>query len=557
MTAIKMPAFPGSKPIVIGRIFVKEQESVTAGQDILEAETGKGVKVIKAAADGIIEKILCAQGDTCKAGTELVMVAEKETEAEAVSETPVAEEAEHADILIIGGGPGGYVAAIYAAQHGKKVILAERSALGGTCLNVGCIPTKTLIKSAEVLDEIRHASEFGIITDSAPKADMNSIIDRKNRVVRKLVGGIEYLMKKNSIKVISGNAVLKEAHTAVIEGKDSAVTVTADAVIIATGSVTAVPRIPGIDLPCVLDSTAALDSRNLPKSITIIGGGVIGMEFAFLYRNLGAEVNVIEFMDRLLGRTDLDVSEEVHRIAEKRGIKIHLSSGVEKIQEDENHQAVVTYSNNGTEHLLVSESVLSAVGRIPSMTGIDAEQLKLELNDRGRGIHADAHMRTNLDKVYAIGDVTNIMQLAHAASYQAVVAVNDILGIPDEADYSCVPSVIFTDPEAASVGLSQEEAAQKGMDITVSRFDFSANGKAVSQGSTEGFVKLVKDNSNSRIIGCTLIGPDASVLISTAATAIQNHLDTDAFLSVIFPHPTTGEVLHEAALGLSGKSLHS
>ena len=191
------------------------------------------------------------------------------------------------------------------------------------------------------------------------------------------------------------------------------------------------------------------------------------------------------------------------------------------------------------------------------MEGIDAESLKLQLNEKGRGIHVDSHMRTNLDGVYAIGDVTNIMQLAHAASYQAIVAVNSILGIPDEADYSCVPSVIFTDPGAASVGLSQEEALQKGMDISVSRFDFSANGKAVSQGSIRGFVKLVKDNKNNRIIGCAMIGPDASVLISTAAVAIQNHLDTDAFLSVIFPHPTTGEVLHEAALGLAGKSLHS
>ena len=557
MTAIQMPAFPGSKPIIIGRIFVKEQDSVTAGQDILEAETGKGVKVIKAAADGIVEKILCAQGDTCIAGTELVIVKENQT-AESKTEEKTAEAVtEHADILIIGGGPGGYVAAIYAAQHGKSVILAERKALGGTCLNVGCIPTKTLIKSAEVLDEIRHASDFGIVADTAVHADMNAIIDRKNKVVRKLVAGISYLMKKNNIKVISGDASLIEAHTAVIASKDAVVTVTADAVIIATGSATAVPHIPGIDLPCVYDSTAALDSRTLPASITIIGGGVIGMEFAFLYRNLGAEVNVIEFMDRLLGKTDLDVSEEVHKIAEKRGIKIHLSSGVEKIQEDENHQAVITYSNNGTEHLVVSEKVLSAVGRIPMMEGIDAEGLKLELNAKGRGIHVDSHMRTNLQKVYAIGDVTNIMQLAHAASYQAVVAVNDILGIPDEADYSCVPSVIFTDPEAASVGLSQEEAQQKGMDITVSRFDFSANGKAVSQGSIRGFVKLIKDNKNNQIIGCAMIGPDVSVLISTAATAIQNHLDTDAFLSVIFPHPTTGEVLHEAALGLSGKSLHS
>lgn len=554
MSIVKMPVFPGNKPIVVGKIYVKAEDAVKAGDPLLEAETGKGVKTIKAPNDAVIAEVMCRSGDTVAAGTEIIRMKDTEASVSKAPETTKQLDKKHCDILIIGGGPGGYVAAITAAQHHKHVIIAERSALGGTCLNVGCIPTKTLIKSGEVYAEMKQSDVFGIRLQGNAEVDMNAVIDRKEKVVSTLVSGVEYLMKKNQIEVIYGTAELRSSHEAVVAGKDKQTTIEAENVIIAIGSLPAKLNIEGIDLPCVMNSTGALSRRSLPASITIIGGGVIGMEFAFLYRNLGVQVNVIEFMDHLLGKMDAQASAFILQEAEKKGIHIHLSAQVKKIQEDDEHHAVVSYSKDGRDFVATSEIVLSAVGRVPNMEGINAEKLGLVLNERGRGIKVDSHMKTNLEGVYAIGDVTNIIQLAHAASYQGEIAVKDILS-DAEADYTCVPSVVFVDPEVASVGLSEAEAS--AAEIEVSQFDFSANGKALSQGSGEGYVKLIQDKKENRLIGCTIVGPDASVLISIAASAIQNHLSAEQVAATIFPHPTTGEALKEAALGLCGGSIHA
>jgi dihydrolipoamide dehydrogenase len=557
---IKMTVIPGGKMGTVGKIHVKVGDKIEAGEVIAQVETAKGNRQVKAAAAGVVAKILCEEGAQIASNAEMFEIdeispANESKETDAKSQVQKASKELSTDLLIIGAGPGGYVAAIYAAKKGLKVTLVEKSELGGTCLNVGCIPTKALVKSSEICHNVRNASHFGVQLDGGISVNMKQVIDRKDKVKSRLISGIDFLMKKNEINVISGQASFVDASTVAVTGKEN-YTIKANDIIIATGSKISKLPIPGLDLPFVLNSTSALSCTELPKSIAIIGGGVIGMEFAFIYKNFGVDVHVIEFMDRLLTMVDSDISKEIQAIAERENIKVFTGSKVMKLQSSVDGKAVITYEDKDGEHLLVSDKVLVAIGREPNMEGLAIENSGVILNSKGRGLQVDASMRTNVKHIYAIGDVTNIIQLAHVASHQGIVAVDNILNQKKEMDYSAVPNVIFTAPEIASVGTGEDAAKAKGMDISVSKFPFAGNGKALTMNEPQGFIKLVKNNETGKIIGGSIIGADASSLISTLTLAITNGLTEKEITETIFPHPTTGEVIHEAAMELGIGALH-
>ena len=460
------------------------------------------------------------------------------------------------DLLIIGAGPGGYVAAIYAAKNGLDVTLVEKSRLGGTCLNIGCIPTKTLVESSKVSHMAKNAKVFGIQIDGDISTNMEEVIERKDGVTKRLVSGIEFLMKKNKVKVVHGEASFIDENTIKVEGRSN-YNIKAKDVIIATGSRVSKVKIPGIELPFVLDSTSALSLTNLPESITIIGGGVIGMEFAFIYKNFGVDVNVIEFMDRTLTMVDKDISREIQRTAKREKIKIHTSSKVTKIQESQDGKAIISYENKKGEHELISDKVLVATGREPNIEGLNIEASGVLLKENGRGIKVNDTMQTSNAHIYAIGDVTDIIQLAHVASHQGIIAVDKILNKDVKMDYTAVPNVIFTYPEIATVGIGEGQAKEKGIDITVNKIPFTSNGKALAMNEARGFVKLIKSNDTGKIIGGSIIGPDASALISTLTTIVANGLSLSEINKTIFPHPTTSEIIGEVALDMGIGAIHT
>jgi dihydrolipoamide dehydrogenase len=559
---IEGPIIVGGKPGKVGKISVKLNDKVNKGDIIAQIETGKGNKPVKAIESGIITKILCDEGEDVT--SKQIMF-----EFDAIEEnlnTDNSQKTEQkrndceisnieTDLLVIGAGPGGYVAAIYAAKKGLNVTIVEKEYIGGTCLNVGCIPTKSFVKSSEICHNIKNSSVFGINTTGNLKVDMERVVSQKTEVINKLVSGVDYLMQKNKIKVIKGKASFISSNKVSLTG-DKNYIISAKDIIIATGSKISRINIPGMDLPLVMDSTTALSNTELPKSITIIGGGVIGMEFAFIYKNLGVDVNVVEFMDRLLTMVDNDVSKEIKEIAKDSGINIYTSSKVIKIQKSTNNKAIVTFEGKNGEELLISDRVLSAIGREPNLDGLDVEKSGIELNKNGRGISVDDNMRTSVAHIYAIGDVTNIIQLAHVASHQGITAVSNILGETKAMDYTAVPNVIFTNPEISSVGLNEEECKSKKLDYKASKFNYMSNGKALTMNETRGFIKLIKDNKTNKIIGGTVIGAEASSIISTITLAISNGLTDEKIRETIFAHPTTSEVIHETAFGLGIGALH-
>lgn len=559
---IKLETISGhSKTSKIGKINVQVGDEVKTNEILLHLETNKGNSPFKAKGNFKIEEIKVSEGDEVKVGDILFIVS---GEIKTNNKPKVdyfgnmlkgKKEDVKADLLVIGGGPGGYVAALYAVKKGLNTVLVEREKLGGTCLNVGCIPTKALVKSSEVYKDTLLGEEFGFEIENI-KVNMNKVIDRKDKIRENLVSGIDYLLSKNNVRVIKGDASFLDDKIIVAKrGKDE-YKIEAKNIIVATGSKISKINIKGIDLPFVLNSKSALDNKNLPESITIIGGGVIGMEFAFIYSNFGVKVNVVEYMDRLLTMVDDDISEEIKNIAKLNGINIYTSSKVTKIEESENGDAIVFFENEGKEKYLISENVLVAIGREPNMDGLNIEKAGIELNDRGKGIKVDNTLKTNVTGIYAVGDVNNKMQLAHVASHQGIIAVDNILSEDKEMKYDCVPNVIFTAPEIASVGLTERECIEKKINIKVSKFPFSANGKALTMGESRGFIKIIKDMDNNKIVGASLIGADASSLISTLTVIIKNNIKDKDIADTIFAHPTTGEVIHEAALGLSIGALH-
>lgn len=555
----------GTKAKLI-RIYKKEGEAISAGDTLFELESAKSNMKIAAKVNGVIAQIKVVEGDEIKAGETLAVIEE-----ESVKDIDQADKSLEYnenkstvkqfdkqtdfkyDIAILGGGPGGYVAAIKAAQLGAKVALIEKDKLGGTCLNWGCIPTKALVRSAEVYKDFSKAEENGF---NIPYLafDWSKIQFRKNKIVKRLVGGIEHLMDVHSIDVFNTMGSLVDKNTIELAWDKHSI-VRADNIIIATGSKPVSLPIDGADLPGVIDSKAALSLEKLPKRMVVVGGGIIGMEFAFILAAFEVEVTVVEYLDQVLESCDPEISQELIRLANKKGVRIVTGARVVKIGQAVDQSYTVFFNRDGKEQFATADKVLMAVGRQPIYQGVNPGELGLKLNEDG-GIEVNDRMETNISGIYAIGDVTNKIQLAHVASHQGIVAVKNIMGDDSRMDYTVVPSAIFTDPEIAEVGICQQAAEKKGIDFSVGRFPFMANGKALTAGHDEGFIKLISEKESGQLIGGSIIGTHATDLLAEVTLAVKNKLTVIELIETIHAHPTTAEVIHEAALDLAGGALH-
>ncbi len=457
------------------------------------------------------------------------------------------------DILVIGAGPGGYVASIYAAKKNKSVVLVDGRWIGGACLNEGCIPTKALVKSAELYQDILHSEKHGISLEN-PKVNLEKIIENKDEVKDKLISGIEYLLKKYNVETISGYASFVDDNKVTVKTDEEEIVIEAKDIIIATGSKTKHLPIEGMKLDNVFDSEKLLNNKHLPKSMTVIGGGIIGMEFAFIYANLGVKVNVVEFLPRILPSVEKDVALRLVRFAKQLNIDIYTSSAVKSVEKIDDSLRV-NFERKEKMEYLDSEYVLEAVGRGPNIDGLGLENTSIN-HEVKSGIKVDNFMRTNVKNVYAIGDVTNIMQLAHVASHQALVAVDNILGLEKKMHYDAIPSVIFTSPSIATVGMSEEYAKENGIDYEVVKTPYSANGKALILESETGFIKLLRNKETKELIGATVFGKEAENLIASYTIAITNKLNASDLKATVFAHPTIQELVHESVLGLEKEAIH-
>jgi dihydrolipoamide dehydrogenase len=440
------------------------------------------------------------------------------------------------DIIIIGAGPGGYETAADAAAHGLTVAIVERDQMGGTCLNRGCIPTKALCRNAEVINLMREAEVWGVKTGEMA-FDYAPVFERKEAVVKQLREGVEMLMSAPGITAIKGEATLKDANTVVVNGEEYS----AKNIIIATGSAPRGLPIEGADLAMTSDDILAMET--LPKSLCIVGGGVIGMEFAAVFSTFGVEVTVIEYCKEILPPFDKDVAKRLKTVLSKRGIKIITSAAVNGISQSEDGYTV-SYELKGKPQSVTCEKVLMSVGRQPVLPqGLDT----IGVNVGRRGIEVDDNMMTNVQGVYAIGDVNGRMMLAHAASAQGQRALHAIMGKADDIKLDIVPSAVFTVPELAMVGLTEEQCAERGLDVTVKKSFFRSNGKAVAMNETDGLIKMIVDNATRQIVGCHICGAHAADLIQEVVTAMNAGATVDLLARSIHGHPTLSEVMLTAA----------
>lgn len=456
-------------------------------------------------------------------------------------------------IVVIGGGPGGYVAAIRGAQLGASVTLIERHKIGGTCLNYGCIPTKTLYRNAELLHTLSHIEDFGIKVDNY-SFDVDKIQARKDEVVNTLVGGIEQVLKANGIEIIEGTASFIDKKTLkVVKNDGETIEVTGDDIIIATGSTTQIPPFAGTDLPGVITSKELLEFKSIPEKLVIIGGGVIAMEFAGIFAAMGSDVSVLIRSDRFLREVDTEISKRFGAMLKKKGVNLYKSIENMAIVEKDGGLVVTGNTAKGPVEFPAT-NVLLSTGRVPVHKYLNLEAAGVEVGKKG--ISVDHHtFATNVDHIYAIGDVNGIIMLAHAASHQGIAAVEHIMGIEHKGNHDAVPNCIFVFPEIATVGLSEDEANEKGIEIKKSKFMFGANGKALSIGEPEGFIKVISD-MNDVILGVHIMGPHASDLIAEGTLAVANKMTVDHIANTIHAHPTLAESFAEATLGLRGEAIH-
>jgi dihydrolipoamide dehydrogenase len=459
------------------------------------------------------------------------------------------------EIAIIGSGPGGYVAALRAGQLGKDIALIEKTALGGTCLNWGCIPTKAFVRSAEVFSDIQNAKDFGIKVENA-EVDFQAVVKRKNKIVHRLVRGIDHLLERNGVDQIGGNASFIDQKTLKIKKNNETIEVEAENIIIATGSEASTLPIPGADLDGILDSRAALDLAELPESMIIVGGGIIGMEFAFIFRNFGVDVTVVEYLDQLVSGVDSEIAAELNRAARRRRISVKTFSKVKEIKKNALGYEVI-YQKNDKEKSVKAEKVLMAVGRKPYIDGLKLENTAVTVSDKRKAIQVNDKMETNVEGIYAVGDVTDKILLAHVASKQGIIAVENISGLDKKMHYNAVPGAIFTSPEIGTVGLTEEEVKANEIDYEISTFPFAASGKVMAMGEREGKIKLIVEKESEKIIGASIIGIEASDLIAELTLAVNLSLTAADLRNTIYAHPTTAEVIHEAALGLEDGAIHA
>ncbi len=466
----------------------------------------------------------------------------------------VGEIATGTDLLVVGGGPGGYVAAIRAAQLGKDVTLVEKDELGGICLNVGCIPSKALIYAAYLYEKLQHAEEFGISTKEV-QINLERLQAWKESVVKKLTGGVKQLCEGNSVNSIKGKATFTSAKKCLVEGEHGTQAIEFKDCIIATG---AVPMtIPGfeIDGETVIDSTGALALKKLPESLIVIGGGYIGLELGMVYAKFGSRVTVVEMLDSLLPGTDAELTRLVVRKVKELKMDVYLKSQAKELKKSKGGAQLTVQTQEGEEKLS-AEKVLVSVGRKPN-TPADLGLDKLGVQPDAKGfLKVDAQMRTSNPHVYAIGDVAGPPLLAHKASHEGLVAAEALCGLKSAADWQTVPAVIFTDPEIAYAGLSEAEAQQAGYKTIVGKFPFAALGRALTMGETDGFIKIIADAEIKVVLGVQIVGPEASTLISEGVLAIEMGATLEDLALSIHPHPTLPEGLMEAAEAALGKAIH-
>ena len=556
---------------------IKEGQPVKKGDVLFTVATDKLTNDVEADADGVLLKVLLPEGETgaCKSviayigaeGETVPDIASAVEPASTVATAPVAATVPAAappavagpkTVLVVGGGPGGYVAAIRAAQLGAKVTLIEKQYLGGTCLNVGCIPTKCLLHSAELVEDIKNQGKDIGVEVNGVKVNFQQVIAHKNDISKKLTSGVAGLLKMNKVKKIDGEATfVGEKKLSVKKADGTTEEMTADAIIVATGSVNSQPPIPGLkENPNCIDSTGALSLEALPKSMVVIGGGVIGLELACAYASFGTKITVVEAMDHMLPMLDGDLTKIGVEHMKKMGMEFNLECPVQSVEPSPVGAKVVCKNKAGETVSFEAEKVLVAIGRRANTASLNLEAGKLD-NDRGRIIVNDK-METSVPGVYAIGDcVFGHAQLAHTASAMGEVAAENIMGIPAVYDEKTNPTCVYIEPEAASVGLTEEQCKAQGIEYKVGKFPMSANGKALIINGGEGLVKIIADAKYGEVLGMHIIGPRATDLIAEGALAIRLEATVDELISTIHSHPTVTETMREAALNLEKRAIHT
>ena len=440
------------------------------------------------------------------------------------------------DIIVIGAGPGGYETALLAAERGKKVLLVNGGRLGGTCLNAGCIPTKCMVRDAAIVSLMKDPEEFGVANVSFD-VDFSRVVERRNKVVSTLREGIDALLKRAKVTVVEGFASFVDASSIRV----NEVVYTASDIIIATGSESKSIPVPGADEKWVLDSTDILAIDYIPKSLTIVGGGVIGLEFASVFNAFGSDVTVVEFLKNIAPTFDSDISKRLKQSLSKRGVKVLTGAAVKRIEKNEEGQIVTWFDLKGKEDSVISSDILMAVGRRPNVDGLNLEAAGVEFSPRG--IPVDDMMRTNVPHIYAIGDVNARMMLAHVASYQGKRALNAIDGVSDDIRFDVIPAALFTDPECGMVGLTEDAAKEKGINIKVGKSFYRANGKALAGGESDGICKLIFEAESDRLVGAHIMGAEAAILAQQCADFITLGATRQAISDTIFGHPTLSEVV--------------
>ena len=548
-----------------------EGDEVKVGDVVVEITTDKLTNEVTSEAEGTMLKIVAQEGDDVPVKGTLAWIGKPGEQvggapaaaAPAVPFAPAApaapaKPAGDTSVIVIGGGPGGYVAAIRAAQLGAKVTLIEKQYLGGTCLNVGCIPTKCLLHSAELVEDIKNqGKDIGVEVDGV-KVNFQQVIAHKNDISKKLTSGVAGLLKMNKVKKIDGEATfVGEKKLSVKKADGTTEEMTADAIIVATGSVNSQPPIPGLkENPNCIDSTGALSLEKLPKTMVVIGGGVIGLELACAYAGFGTKITVVEAMDHMLPMLDGDLTKIGVAHMKKMGMEFNLECPVQSVEESPVGAKVVCKNKVGEIVSFEAEKVLVAIGRKANTASLNLEAGKLD-NDRGRIIVNDK-METSVPGVYAIGDcVMGHAQLAHTASAMGEVAAENIMGQEAHYDEKTNPTCVYIEPEAASVGLTEEQCKAQGLDYKVGKFPMSANGKALILNGGEGIVKIIAGKEFGEILGMHIIGPRATDLICEGALAIEGEMTLDEIIATIHSHPTVTETMREAALQAEKRAIHT
>ena len=461
------------------------------------------------------------------------------------------------DVLVIGSGPGGYVAAIRAAQLGLKTACVEKdNTLGGTCLNVGCIPSKALLNVSEKYEQASHQfADIGIETGKV-SFDLKKMMAFKDKVVAANTQGITFLFKKNKVDHLIGLGTITAPGTVAVKGKDGVKTVTAKNIIIATGSESTPLKGIAVDEKQIVTSTGALSLPAAPKTMAVIGGGVIGLEMGTVWQRLGTKVTVIEYLDRVLPTMDGDVSKEMKKILAKHGMEFKLST---KVISAETGKGKVTLTlepaTGGTQEKLEVETVLLAIGRRPFTQGLGLENVGIALDERGR-VPVNDHFETAVKGIYAIGDVIRGAMLAHKAEDEGVVVAEIIAGQSGHINYDCIPGVVYTHPEAASVGKTEEELKAAGVAYKTGKFPYMANGRARAMNATDGFVKILADAKTDRVLGCHIVGAEAGTLIAEVVSVMEFGGSAEDIARTCHAHPTLNEVVKEAALAVDGRPIH-